>query len=272
MRSGITTLVLVMLGAGGLLVAERMPRYEMTVFAAPALQMTPVPTVAALAQNHASTPATFSINRLALLDSLSDQTASRLPEALPRIPGPLLDPSLSLLAGPREVPLEIQIPSLNLRAPVLGVGLTLTNAMAAPIGASANDPIWQTAFWYRGGGIPGDIGTATIAAHVTDDEGRPGLFGYLESMQAGDLIVVRDLRSDLDVSFIVTETQRYTTTEAAKPAVLGRVFGAAAGTGMTSSATDQLAHLTLITCAGVWADGSFDLRFVVYAVRATYPN
>ena len=36
--------------------------------------------------------------------------------------------------------------------------------------------------------------------------------------------------------------------------------------------SDQLSHLTLITCTGAWVNGSFNLRRVVYAIRASYPS
>ena len=65
--------------------------------------------------------------------------------------GPLVYKSLDLMAGPVSVPLEIEIPALNVRAPVLGVGLTADNVMDSPKGP-IGDPIWHTAYWYRGGG------------------------------------------------------------------------------------------------------------------------
>ncbi len=96
-----------------------------------------------------------------------------------------------------SVPLEIQIPALKIKAPVLGVGLTLTNAMASPIGMFPDDPIWQSVFWYRGGVIPGDVGTATFAGHFDDALGRPAVFAFLGDLGIGDLIVVQDKRSGL---------------------------------------------------------------------------
>ena len=239
---------------------------------------TPVPTIGPIAS---PVPvATSSIRPAALLEDLGILTmldpslgspSTRRP-APSMIPGPLLDPNLSMLAGPRDVPLEIRIPSLGVRAPVMGVGLTTTNDMASPIGMSADDPIWQTAFWYRGGSIPGDAGTATLAGHYTDEEGRPGIFGYLSGLKAGELILIRDTRSGLDVPFIVTESELYTEQEAADPAVLARVFGSAAALGRdVRPVSDSLSRLTLVTCAGAWINGSFNQRFVVYAVRASYP-
>ncbi|HBA92871.1 MAG TPA: hypothetical protein DCZ08_14405, partial [Anaerolineaceae bacterium] len=89
-----------------------------------------------------------------------------------------------------EVPLELQIPVLNVKAPVLGVGLTAENVMDAPKGP-IGDPIWHTAFWYRGSGIPGEPGTAVIAGHVTDLLSNPEIFANLHKLKPGDVIVVR---------------------------------------------------------------------------------
>ncbi len=181
---------------------------------------------------------------------------------------PLIDPSLSLNSGPVSVPLEIRIPALKINAPVMGVGLTANNAMAAPIGLRDNDPIWESVFWYRGGGVPGEIGTATFAGHLDDSSGRPAIFAYLGDLHIGDLIVVHDQRTGLDISFIVTEIKTYTDAEAADPEVLAGIFGSAA---TNDAEVDHSSRLTLITCGGAWVDGGFSLRLVVYATRASYP-
>ncbi len=192
--------------------------------------------------------------------------------AVPLIPGPLFNPLLNQHAGPVAVPLEVQIPALKINAPVLGVGLSETNAMASPVGMAMDDPIWQTVFWYRGGGIPGDVGTATMAGHFDDDLGRPAVFAFLSDLQIGDVIIVKDKRSGLKIPFIVTEMATYTDQEAAAPDVLARVFGTPAVNGAESlSVSDQLSHLTLITCGGAWTEGTFDRRLVIYATRASYP-
>ena len=54
----------------------------------------------------------------------------------------------------------------------------------------------------------------------------------------------------------------------ANPPVLTRIYGAGpvAGTRPRPS-TDGLAHLTLITCAGTFRNGTHDHRLVVYATR-----
>src|SRR5438270_5757134 len=113
------------------------------------------------------------------------------------VPAPLIDPGLDLRAGPVDLPLELRIPSLRISAPVLGVGINSKNVMDTPTG-SANDPVWQKVFWYRGGGIPGKAGTATIAGHVDDVLGRPAIFARLGKLRSGDPIVVHDNRTGLD--------------------------------------------------------------------------
>lgn len=182
--------------------------------------------------------------------------------------GPLIDSDLDLKAPPVEVPLELRIPSLDVSAPVLAVGLTSENMMDAPKGP-IDDPVWHTAFWYRGGGIPGDIGTATIAGHANEPLGRPEIFADLQDLQPGDLIIVHAQYSDIDIRFIVDRTQVYTLQESSDPAVLTQIFGAGpvAGAG-PQPAPDGLSHLTLITCAGDIVNGRFDQHAVVFATRS----
>jgi hypothetical protein len=182
--------------------------------------------------------------------------------------GPLVDPSLDLKAGPVEVPLELQIPKLHITAPVVGVGLTPKNLMDSPKGP-IGDAIWHTAFWFRGGGIPGEVGTATIAGHVNDPLGRPEIFANLGDLHPGDVIVIRYLDLSHNIQFTVKEIKVYSLKESTDPAVLTRIFGAGpvAGTG-PQPAPDGLSHLTLLTCAGDIANGQFDHHTVVFATRS----
>jgi hypothetical protein len=181
---------------------------------------------------------------------------------------PLFDPSFDLRVGPVAVPLELQLPSLRITAPVLGVGLTPKNVMDTPMG-SAKDPVWQKVFWYRGGGIPGDMTTATIAGHVDDVLGRPAIFARLKDLRVGDTVTVRDTRTGLAVDFVVTRTVTYTLKQTVDPAVLAQIYGSGPVTGQgPQPSLDGLAHLTLITCTGNWVGGigTFDHRLAVYAV------
>jgi sortase (surface protein transpeptidase) len=199
-------------------------------------------------------------------------SVSLQPVAQPMINPPLLgqivDPSLDLRAGPVAVPLELHIPSLRLVAPVLGVGITAEDVMDAPKGM-ATDPVWQSAFWYRGGGIPGDVGTATLAGHVDDLLGRPAVFAHLGELEPGDLIIIHDTRSGLDMRFTVVQSEIYTARQAADPAILAQVYGSGPASGRGPlPAPDGLSHLTFITCSGSYVDGAYDHRLVVYATRS----
>lgn len=181
--------------------------------------------------------------------------------------GPNYDASLDLSAGPVYEPITIEIPALQVTAPILGVGLTSSNTMDAPKGPYG-DPLWHTAFWYRGSAIPGEVGTATIAGHVNDLVSRPEIFASLKKLISGDVIIIHTLDGSGDIYFIVDEVKRYTHKETTTPAVLTQIFGSGpvAGIGAQPS-EDGLAHLTLITCAGTFAEGVFDHYTVVYATR-----
>ena len=186
--------------------------------------------------------------------------------ALP-VPAALTAATLGLRAGPVAVPLQLQIPSIKVDIPVLGVGITSADVMDAPEGPP-NDPVWQQAFWYRGSAVPGAASTALIAGHVDDPLGRPGAFANIDQLHTGDLIVVHDARSGLNVRFSVTGSQTYSLAQTGDPAVLTQIYGAGPVTdsGPTPS-TDGLSHLTLISCAGTFVNGTHDHRIVVYAVR-----
>jgi len=182
---------------------------------------------------------------------------------------PLIDPDLDLKAGPVDVPLELHIPAIDLfSVPVLGVGLTSENVMDAPKGP-IGDPVWQTAFWYRGGGIPGDVGTATISGHVNDPLGQPEIFARLDDLRFGDVIILHDTRSNDNVRFTVVQIKVYSTQQSSDPAVLSQIYGAGPVAGLGAQpAPDGLSHLTLITCAGYIVNGQFDHHVVVYATRS----
>jgi hypothetical protein len=182
--------------------------------------------------------------------------------------GPLFDVGLDIKAGPVEVPLELKIPSLKVNAPVLGVGLTSGNEMDAPKGP-IGDPVWHSAFWYRGSGLPGESGTATIAGHVNDPLGRSEIFANLQDLQQGDLIIIHYTESNIDIAFTVDQVKVYSLQESSDPAVLAQIYGTGPVSGTAPQpALDGLSHLTLITCAGYIVNGQFDHHVVVYATQS----
>ena len=190
------------------------------------------------------------------------------PTPTPFALGSLFDADLDLMAEPIDVPLELQIPSLKVNAPVLGVGLTSENVMDTPKGP-IGDPVWHTAYWYRGSGIPGEPGTATIAGHVNDPLGRSEIFADLQDLHPGDQIIVHYSTLNIDIHFIVDQIEVYSIQESSDPAVLSLIFGAGPVAGIgPQPAPDGLSHLTLFTCAGNIVNGRFDHHTVVYATRS----
>jgi hypothetical protein len=204
--------------------------------------------------------------------SLAPATPAAVPPDRPQpgaalaVPAALTEEGLGLRTGPVAVPLELQLPSLSVNAPVVGVGITANDVMDAPMG-KAKDPVWRQAFWYRGSAVPGALSTALIAGHVSG-LGRPGVFAHLDRVQPGDPIIVHDTRNGLDVRFSVTGSKSYPLDQTTDPAVLNRIYGAGpvAGTSPQPSA-DGLSHLTLITCAGTFTNGTHDRRLAVFATR-----
>lgn len=197
-------------------------------------------------------------------------TKAAIPTVIPTpfVPEPLFGRSVDLRAGPVDIPLEIQIPALKVVAPMVGVGITAENAMDAPKG-KYGDPIWHTAFWYRGSSIPGAVGTATIAGHVNDLVGYPQIFAQLKKLKPGDLIIIHDKATLIDITFVVDEVKVLSIKESTTPRMLNRIFGVGPSTGLDPQPSlDGLAHLVLITCAGNFKDGEFDHHTVVFATRS----
>jgi hypothetical protein len=180
---------------------------------------------------------------------------------------PLFDSTMDITAKPISIPLVFQIPLLNVNAPMLGVGLTSNNAMDAPMG-KADDPVWRMAFWYRGSGVPGNPGVATIAGHVDDILGRPAIFAHLQQLKPGNLIIIHDQRTTTNIDFSVDRIVIYQNKELSNPMILTQIFGAGpvAGTG-PQPASDGLSHLVLVTCTGHFINGEYDHRVIVYATR-----
>lgn len=198
--------------------------------------------------------------------STTTTAAQRPTTASLPIPAALVDPALDMRAGPVPVPLVLQMPTLGVDAAVIGVGITAKNAMDAPEG-KASDPVWQEAFWYRGSATPGALSTALLAGHVDSPRG-PAVFSHLDRLRPGDPIIVHDTRSGLDVRFSVTSSATIPLDQTTDPAVLTHIYGAGpvAGTWAQPS-LDGLAHLSLVTCAGTFRNGTHDHRLVVYATR-----
>jgi len=191
----------------------------------------------------------------------------RRPAADPPVPARLYAAGLDVRAGPVPVPLELRIPSLNVAAAVLGVGVTPGDVMDAPEGP-VGDPVWQEAFWYRGSAVPGVISTALIAGHIDGPRGTQAVFGHIDRLRRGDRIIVHDTRNGFDVRFAVTGSTSFSLDQTAEKSVLTEIYGVGPVAGTTPQRSlDGLAHLTLVTCAGTFRNGTHDHRLVVFATR-----
>ena len=98
----------------------------------------------------------------------------------------------------RIAPTQIEVPSIDVDAPVISVGVNTVGDFDVP---GADD-----AGWYQFGAGPGDPGNMVIAAHV-DYQGVPGVFFDLAELNEGELIRVE---SDGEwVEYSVTSTTNY---------------------------------------------------------------
>jgi hypothetical protein len=137
---------------------------------------------------------------------------------------PVLEPSR---------PIRIAIPSIDVRASVLGVGLADNGSIAVP-------PLdrHEEAGWFDRGPTPGEFGPAIIVGH-TDSRGGPSVFNKLPKLKPGARIEVT--RRDRTVAiFEVNSIERFGKSKLPPD----RVYGDFTRPG-----------LRLITCGGRWVGG-----------------
>ena len=209
------------------------------------------------------------------LEGTSTSTTLAAAAVRPSVNTPLTPPpglgsrSANLSAAPFAVPVVLEIPRIHVLSQVLSVGMTSAHVMAAPEGG-ATSPYWGDTFWYRGGSVPGAVGTATIAGHIDDRYGRYAVFGLLSTLRRGDLIVMHFTRRHLSERFVVTGLHDYTLAQTTTRPVLNLIYGTGPPAGRPPArSADGLAHLSLITCAGTWdySLATHNERLVVSAVR-----
>jgi hypothetical protein len=137
---------------------------------------------------------------------------------------PVLEPSR---------PIRIAIPSINVQAPVQGVGRADDGSIAVPTLRRHNQ-----AGWYENGPAPGQFGPAIIVGHADTRDG-PSIFYGLTKLRPGARVEVT--RRDREVAvFEVNSVERF----AKSKLPVDRVYGAF-----------ERPSLRLITCGGRWAGG-----------------
>lgn len=168
----------------------------------------------------------------------------------------ILSPALSKGEGNKTIinqnkitmggPINIQIPSIHVDAKIESLGLNKKGAMDSPVGLVNTG-------WYNGGPRPGDVGSAVIDGHSGWKNGAPAAFDNLKNIKIGDRIYTTDIQGKITI-FIVKEIKKY------KPnADPTKIF----------VSSDDLSHLNLITCTGLWNifKKTHEQRLVVFSDR-----
>jgi sortase A len=152
-------------------------------------------------------------------------------------------PTVAVTSESRQVS-RLIIPTLEIDAPVEGVGQDDEGLMAAPSTV-------ESVAWYNLGPNPGELGNAVMAGHLDNVKGDPAVFWRLDELKAGDEIIVR-FDDESEKRFEVMSVESYEADEAP----LTRIFG-----------IDFERDLNLITCDGDWNTKNklYDKRLVVYA-------
>ncbi len=149
---------------------------------------------------------------------------------------PVLDPSR---------PQRLVIPSLDVEAPVYGVGLADDGSVAVPPLERHNE-----AGWFERGPTPGQFGPAVIVGHA-DTRTGPSVFHDIDKLRPGARIEV--VRRDRRVAvFEVNSVERYGKSKLP----VDRVY-----------ADFRRPGLRLITCGGRWVGGGIGYtdNIVVFA-------
>ena len=153
------------------------------------------------------------------------------------IPAPSLVDSVDGIVDDARIqapyPVTIRIPSIEVEAPIIPLGLEDDGSIEVPEGTEETG-------WWLGGPEPGEPGPAVILGHVDSREG-PAVFFYLRYLEAGDEIHI-DREDGTTVTYVVESSERHDKDAFPTDAVYGP--------------TEQ-PTLRLVTCGG---DFDFDVR------------
>lgn len=140
-------------------------------------------------------------------------------------------------------PVTIRIPSIQVEAPIIGLGLRDDGSIEVPA-----DP--DETGWWRGGPEPGETGPAVILGHIDSLVG-PAVFYRLRDLQAGDPVHI-DREDGTTVTYLVESSARHDKDAFPTNAVYGP--------------TEQ-PTLRLVTCGGVFdrTARSYEDNFIVFA-------
>jgi LPXTG-site transpeptidase (sortase) family protein len=143
------------------------------------------------------------------------------------------------------LPVRLTIPTINVDAHILYMGLTAAGDMDVPADL-------ENVGWYKYGPHPGDTGSAVIAGHLEGVKDL-GVFIDLGKLHKGDDISVLDDKG-VTTKFVVSGLKAYPQKD--RP---NEIFHSDAGS-----------HLNLITCTGIWNNTTkrYSQRLVVFADKS----
>ena len=153
------------------------------------------------------------------------------------------DGPLKIVNTEAAIPVTIRIPSIEVEAPIIGLGLREDGAIEVP------ERTEETG-WWQGGPEPGEPGPAVILGHV-DSRVGPAVFYRLPELDPGDEIHI-DRQDGTTVTYVVETSERH-----------GKdVFPTDAVYGATEKPT-----LRLVTCGGEFDYDvrSYEDNFIVFA-------
>lgn len=159
---------------------------------------------------------------------------------------------LEELANPSPaVPVRLRVDVLGVDAPIESYGIDASGEMDVP--ANVSD-----VGWYRYGPVPGERGSAVLAAHVDLASQGPGVFFGLDSIEPGDRMMIT-FSDGSEQWFAATARTTYEKEELPLDAIFSRSGNPV---------------LTLITCGGGFnrTIQRYDSNVVVYAVPIASPS
>ncbi|WP_017548212.1 class F sortase [Salinicoccus carnicancri] len=177
-------------------------------------------------------------------EKASEDESGIEPETEEEQPSTIPTEQVEILKDEREgiVPERIEIPAIDVDAPVQHLGLKDNGEMEVP------DTLNDTS-WYEPGYEVGAPGNAVIAGHV-DDTVNPGVFKQLHTLEPGDEIIVHGEDGDT-LTFTVYDKELFDADEAP----VDKIFG-----------YSHNSLLNLITCEGPYDYdvGGTPNRWVIY--------
>lgn len=157
------------------------------------------------------------------------------------------DLAYSDIRDPGGIPQGLPV---RLKIPVIGVDSAIEDAFITPEGRMDVPQGSVNVAWFALGPKPGDNGSAVIGGHYGIKKGVPFVFYNLDKIKVGDkAYIVNDKGATL--AFEVRAIQLFDRNADATP-----VF----------TSDDNLAHLNIITCEGVWnqVNGTYPSRRVIF--------